>query len=393
MELLIGIIIGVVVLILLVVVHEMGHAIVARRNGVEVKEFGVGFPPKAYSKKPKQSFLGKNVEYSLNWLPLGGFVRLKGEYDSSKEKGDYGAASYWAKTKILFAGVAVNWLVAALLLTVLAWTGLPKIIDNQFSIRSDTKTTVAQEAEITLNAIGENSAAEAAGLKKGDEVVAVNNQKLLSGEQLASETKQNSGDSITLTIERGDQTLEKTVNLAESPKDGKSYLGVAMSERRARESIQATWSAPLVGVGTTAQLTLFTLQGLGDMVANLATGVVDKFSANEQVREAGNAKIDEVSNNVAGPVGILGVIFPQAGQAGLTSVVFLAAIISLSLAVMNALPIPALDGGRWATMTIYKLRKKVLTREKEENIQAVGMLVLLGLVLLITIADIGKVMQ
>lgn len=393
MELLIGIIIGVFVLVLLVVVHELGHAIVARRNGVEVKEFGVGFPPKAYSKKPKQSFLGKNVEYSWNWLPLGGFVRLKGEYDSSSKKGDYGAASYWAKTKILFAGVAVNWIVAALLLTVLAWTGLPKIIDNQFTVASDTHLIVEEPAEITLNGIREDSAAQKAGLQKGDEIIAVNGKKLTSGKQLANETKEHSGDNLRLTIDRKGQALEKTVQLAEDPKDGKSYLGVSMTERRAREAIQATWSAPLVGIGTAAQLTGVTLEGLGDIVVKLATGLVDKFSADEQVREMGNQKIDEVSNGVAGPVGILGVIFPQAGQAGVTSVVFLAAIVSLSLAVMNALPIPALDGGRWATMTLYKIRGKVLTKEKEENIQAAGMLVLLGLVLLITIADIGKVMQ
>ena len=114
----IGIIIGLIVLTLLVAAHELGHAIVARRNGVIVEEYALGFPPKAIGKKVKKSFLGKNVEYRINWLPLGGYVRMKGEYDASNKKGDYGAASYWAKTKILFAGVAVNWLVAALILTV-----------------------------------------------------------------------------------------------------------------------------------------------------------------------------------------------------------------------------------------------------------------------------------
>ena len=95
MELLFGVIVGLFILVFLVVLHELGHAIAARRNGVVVEEFGIGFPPKAWSKKLKNG-----VEFSLNWLPLGGFVKLQGEHDAATKKGDYGAASFWVKTKI-----------------------------------------------------------------------------------------------------------------------------------------------------------------------------------------------------------------------------------------------------------------------------------------------------
>src|ERR1700712_5695711 len=108
MDLILGIITGVLALTFLVVVHELGHAISARRNGVVVEEFGIGFPPRAWSKKLKNKVL-----FSINWLPLGGFVKMQGEYDSSSKKGDYGAAGFWTKTKILLAGVFINWIKAA----------------------------------------------------------------------------------------------------------------------------------------------------------------------------------------------------------------------------------------------------------------------------------------
>jgi len=122
MQLVLEIIGGLLILVFLVVVHELGHAIVARRNGVVVEEFGIGFPPRAWSKKLKNG-----VVFSLNWLPLGGFVRMQGENDAADKKGDYGAATFGQKTRILLAGVLINWLVAAILLTILAITGLPKI--------------------------------------------------------------------------------------------------------------------------------------------------------------------------------------------------------------------------------------------------------------------------
>lgn len=394
MDIVIGVIIGLLVLIFLVVVHELGHAIVARRNGVVVKEFGVGFPPKAYSKKVKRSFLGSNVEFSWNWLPLGGFVRLKGEYNSANKKGDYGAASYWAKTRILFAGVAVNWLVAAILLTVLAWIGLPKIIDNQFHIPSDTRMVVKSPSEITVVGIEDNSVAHKAGLRTGDDIKKINNSVMDTSSQVVETVKRQTADEMTITIERDGEERTVVANLEEfSKKNGEPKLGVSVSGRQASEAIYATWSAPIVGVGTTVQLTAVTLQGIGDMLVKITTGIVDKFSADDAVRKQGGEKINEVSQGVAGPVGILGVIFPQMSQAGFGAIIFLTAIISLSLAVMNILPIPALDGGRWLIMTIFKLRKEELTREKEENIQAVGMLVLLALMVVITVADIGKVLQ
>jgi len=382
MELIFGIILGLLILVLLVVVHELGHAIVARRNGVVVEEFGIGFPPKAWAKKLKNGIL-----FSLNWLPLGGFVKLQGEHDAATGKCDYGAATFWQKTKILLAGVGINWLVAALLLTVLAWTGLPKIIPNQFSVPGDT-TVTKQSVEIT--AVTKDSPAAKAGLKVGDKVVRFAGEPVPNPEDLANQTRLKKGQTVEMIYTRDGEEKSVDVALRSDNKDQQGYLGVGSGQR---EQLQATWSAPLVGVMTTGQFTIVTLQGLGDLLVNLISGVVFQFSPNEIAREQAHRDLNAASSSVAGPIGILGTIFPAAEQAGPTQLVFLTAIISLTLAVMNVLPIPALDGGRWFIMLLYRLRKKTLTKEREEKIQGTGFLILMGLVIIITIADVSKLIK
>jgi regulator of sigma E protease len=378
MELIFGVALGLIVLVFLVVVHELGHAIVARRNGVVVEEFGIGFPPRAWSRKLKNGVL-----FSLNWLPLGGFVKMKGEYDASDKKGDYGAASFWAKTRILLAGVLINWLVAAILLSVLAVTGLPKILSNQFSIPGDT-TEVKQPVEIV--GLVKQYPAENSGLKTGDKIIRFAGQPVPSAAQLISLTKSYRGQTVDVIYTRNN--VESTARVALLNNATGSIFGASLGQR---ELIQATWSAPVVGVVTTGQLTWATLQGLGNMIGNLASGLVLQFSPNAQTRATASSNIKSVSDGVAGPIGILGTIFPQAEKAGATQFVFLTAVISLTLAVMNVLPIPALDGGRWFTMALFKLLKKPLTKSVEEKVQTVGFLLLMGLIVLVTIADVSKI--
>lgn len=377
MELLLGIIVGLAILVFLVVVHELGHAIVAHRNGVVVEEFGIGFPPRAWAKKLKNG-----VTFTINYLPLGGFVKMQGENDASSKKGDYGAASFWSKTKILFAGVVINWLVAAILLTILAVTGLPKIFDNQFSIASDT--TISTQP-VQLTSLVDHYPAKQAGFEPYDKIISVDGQAIDTTDQLVQLTADKRGQTIDVVYSRGGKKAEKSVSL----KDGDSAnFGATLGQQ---ELIKATWSAPIVGVATTGQFTWVTFEGLGKLVGNLTTGLVQKVSFNSQTRDEGSQRIDEAGDSVAGPVGILGVIFPSAREAGLTQLTFLTAIISLTLAVMNVLPIPALDGGRWFLMTLYKFRKKELTKEKEEKIVGISFLILMLLIIVITFADVSKI--
>jgi regulator of sigma E protease len=382
MELIFEIIGGLLILVFLVAIHELGHAIVAKRNGVVVEEFGIGFPPRAWAKKLKNGVL-----FTLNVLPLGGFVKLQGEHDAADQKGDYGAATFLQKTRILLAGVLINWIAAAVLLTILAWVGLPKVLPNQFAVAGDTKV-IKQPIELT--SVTKDSPAEKAGLKVGDRILRFAGEPVGSPDELIQDTKAQKGKNVEVIYSRRGVEHVARTTLRTANTDNQGYFGVGTWQR---EQIQASWSAPIVGVVTTGQFTWVTLQGLGDLVANLAKGVALQFSPDSGTRQEAGKSLQQVSGSVAGPIGILGTIFPAAEQAGVTQLVFLTAIISLTLAVMNVLPIPALDGGRWFTMALFRLIKKPLTREREEKIQATGVMFLMALIILVTIADVGKLLK
>lgn len=354
------VIIGILILVFLVVMHELGHALAARRSGVVVEEFGIGLPPTALKKMLKNGVL-----FTINWLPLGGYVKLKGEYDAAKGEGDYGSASFWKKTKILFAGVFANWLVAIVILTTLALIGMPKILPNQFYIASDAVIT---KHPVEIASVAKDLSAEKAGLIAGDIVLEIADQSIDTPTKLIDVVKNKKGQEVSVIYSREGVKSSADIVLG----TGESGIfGASLSQRG--EIIKSTWSAPIVGVATTAQFTWLTFTGLGDLIGNL-------FSSN----------IGQVSESVAGPIGILGSIFPSAVKGGVVQLLLLTAIVSLSLAVMNVLPIPALDGGRWMTMVAFKLFKKDLTKVREEIIQSIGFYALMTLVIIITVSDVLK---
>lgn len=355
-------ILGLVLFVGLVVLHELGHALIARRNGVKVEEFGIGFPPKAWQRKLKSGMI-----LSLNWLPLGGFVRLKGEHDSAAGEGSYGGASLWAKTQILLAGVVVNWLIAALIFTVLALTGLPQVLPNQFTISGDT---VYVKREVFVAGIMKGSPAEKAGILEGDKILALNGTAAVSGDQMTAFTSSHAGQSVTITVQRDGRRQDAVVVLNTDRVAGQGYAGIGPGEQVWRRS---TWSAPVVGIGLTAQLTQATFAGLGETIAHLF-----------------KREFAQAGQGVAGPIGIF-TILQKSSELGLTPVLFLIGIISLTLAVMNVLPIPALDGGRLFVTLLFRALRRPLTKAREESIQTVGFLVLMGLIVLITIVDVGRI--
>lgn len=376
-QILLGAVVGLFILTFLVVVHEFGHAIVAKRNGVEVEEFGIGFPPIAAK-------LGrvKNTLVTLNWLPLGGFCRMKGESDDATSKGSYGAASLAAKAEILLAGVGMNMLTACVLLTILAFWGIPEIIPNQFAISSDNH---GDAGVVSIYSVVENSPADDAGLQAGDELLAIDDQSIELSTEVPKVVADHAGETVSVRIRRDDTEQTLWVTIANED-NGNGRLGIT-SEQKQGGTIKATWSAPLVGVANALQFFWLTIKGIWNILVSLCQGL---FSLLIGVPIA-TAELGAVSDSVAGPVGILGYIFPQAVAGGPLMLLYISSVVSISLAVMNLLPIPGLDGGRLYLTLWYRLRHKKLTKEREETIVSRGMMALFVVIILVTVLDILKI--
>jgi regulator of sigma E protease len=370
-------ILGLLLFVGLVVVHEWGHFIVARRNGVDVEEFGIGFPPTAWRKRIKSE--KGDYDFTLNWLPLGGFVKLKGENDADTEPGTFGAAKLWAKVKIMLAGVVMNVVTAFVLLTILAWVGMPRLIPDQFTVANDT-TTIRQDVLVAF--VEDDSPASRAGVEARDELASIGlpdeaKQQITAADQLPKLTEQYAGQEVELQVRRDGRYFPVLVELRSQEEVEQSrqtdepvgHLGIAPTEYTIDRS---TWSAPLVAGGLITQFTKLTYQGIGSALGNLITG--NTAAAGEQV---------------AGPVGIF-VLLQQGTFLGIEFILIIIAVISLTLALINALPIPALDGGRLFVTLLFRALRKPLTPVVEERIHGTGLMLLLMLFVVITIVDVRR---
>lgn len=366
-------ILGLILFVCLVVVHELGHFLVAERNGVRAEEFGLGFPPRIWSRKLKSGLL-----FSINLLPIGGFVKLKGEHDADTEPGTFGSASTWVKTKIMLAGVTVNLVVAFILFMVLAWVGMPQLVNNQFTVVRDSHIVADQ---VYVGLVEDGSPAQKAGLKVRDRLEAIgpvgHTQRVVSATQLPSVTDEFAGQTVLVKFIRNGHQQSVSVHMrtkAQAEPNGpngsqKGYLGISPTQYILTRS---TWSAPIVALGLIKQFTVLTFQGLGSIVTALSHGNTSKATA-----------------NVTGPVGIF-VLLKAGSLLGYQVMLFIIGLISLTLALMNILPIPALDGGRLYVLLVSRLLRRPLDQSVEEWVNAAGFVLIMALVVLVTISDVKK---
>jgi regulator of sigma E protease len=269
---------------------------------------------------------------------------------------------------------------------------MPQLVPNQFSIKSDTKTT---RSEVLAVAIQPDSPAQKAGLKNDDQLVKIglpgHLEAITSDEGLSALAKKYAGQKVDLIYyDQGRQHIsfvklnsQQVVTASLKTNNQKYYLGVQLGSYTLKRS---TWSAPIVAVGLTAQLSALTYQGVGHALGGLGSIIAGTVTGNSKARTNGQSA---ASSQVAGPVGIFAVM-QDGSLLGYQFMLMIIAIISLTLALMNILPIPALDGGRlWITLIAHAL-KKPLSAKKEEAINAAGFVVLMALIVVVTIVDIHR---
>lgn len=362
MMILITILAFIIILSVLVLIHELGHFLVAKKLGIKVEEFGYGFPPRMFGIKRGETL------YSVNWLPVGGFVKLYGEDDAgggslSKKKGlptkDLKRAFYarpvWQRFSVVIAGVVMNFLLAIILISFLFGTQGVALPTNK----------------ITVTEVLKNSPAATAGLQVGDVITSVNGKALTSTSTFISTVKSNEGKPITLgVVEKGES---KTITLTprrDFPK-GEGPVGVGITDIEIKK--YKWYEAPFFGTIEAFKFSWMIIAGLGQMIFDLAF----KFH-----KPAG----------VAGPVGVAQ-LTGQAVSYGLNATLWFTALLSINLAVLNVLPIPALDGGRLFFIIIEAVTRKKINPKYEIMAHAAGLAVLLSLMALITVFDIIRVIS
>lgn len=359
-----GILIFLILLSVLIIGHELGHFLAARYFNVKVEEFGIGLPPRIYGFKKKETI------YSLNALPLGGFVRLYGEEgDNRDDSRSFSAKTIGERFLILIAGVAVNFFIAFLLFLLLYSTGAPSLVTS-------ANKNYVKNLEIKISEVAKDSPAYQSGLKVGDSVIGgvYRDEGLARSlyfyqfnvEQFQDWVKSHSGKEIELVIQKDSSTVLKSVRPRSNPPAGQGPLGISLIE-------VAMVSYP------------FPLNILESLKA-LAKGFYDIILA---IGQNIKAAFNHEPLSVAGPVGIA-VISSKTYMLGWHYIFSFISVLSLNLAVINFLPFPALDGGRLLFLIIEKIRKKPVPYRLEAAINTFGFALLLFLLFLITINDIRQ---
>lgn len=350
---LISLFVFVIVISILILVHEFGHFIMARRSGVWVEEFGIGYPPRVYGKK-----VGETI-YSINLLPIGGFVRLHGEQtEEGMVKPNEAFINKNKKTRvaILTSGVIMNFILAIIAFSVVyTFSGIPRTVNK-----------------VIISGIASNSPAEKAGLKPEEVILSVNDKEVSGIEEFIKLIESKKGQETTLQVKN---INGETRNLNLIPRinvpQGEGPIGVAVTQ--VEIYFPPVWQRPFLGVYNGFQDAIYwgkaIVLSLGQVLADLVKG--------------------KGVQDVTGPVGIFAVT-SEVSRLGILSIINFLGIFSVNLAIINILPFPALDGGRLFFVLIEGILGKRVIPRVEAAIHTAGMIILLTLLLAITISDVRR---
>lgn len=364
-------IIVIIGLSILILGHEAGHFLVAKLFGMKIEEFGFGFPPRIFSWRPKKTSVVDgtlreaqgDTEYSVNWLPCGGFVKIAGENDpslSEESKGQAVAAKilsdeerkklfcfrpWWQKSLVILAGVTVNFMLGWLLISAVLMVGTPKAL--------------------VIEEVQHGSPGAAVGLLSGDVIKGYDG----AGSFIQFVDKHR-GEEINLNIMRGGKSMTFNVVPRVETKPGEGAIGVALAE--AGEPKEGFFAALGDGFMRSVQ------------ISGLITGAFYNLFKNLFLHAS-------LLEGVAGPVGIFAVA-EQTGRIGFAYLIELISLISINLAVVNLVPFPALDGGRFLMILFEKIKGRPIPRRAEALINNLGFALLILLMVLITVRDVGNLL-
>lgn len=351
-----------VILSLLIFVHELGHFLLAKKAGVFVEEFGFGYPPRAFKIGRKW-----NTDFTINWIPFGGFVKILGEnYDdiqaSNLSKKFTEISKKW-QALILVAGVTFNLIFAWLLLSLGFVVGVPTPVENTFG--GEVKNPVT-----TVTGVLKDSPAEKVGLKSGDRIVGVSlpNQQIeiLPTPESISNFIKNTDQEVRLQVERGKENLNFKIRPTSGIVPGEKVIGINMD--LVGTLVLPVHQAFYQGAKTTFTIAYMTVIGLFDLLKGSVRGEADL-------------------SQVTGPVGIVGLV-GDASKLGFVYLMTFTALISINLAVVNLIPFPALDGGRLLFVIIESLTRRPINPKFAQITNTISFTLLIVLMLFITYRDI-----
>jgi regulator of sigma E protease len=353
----------------LIFVHELGHFVVAKWFGIRVDEFGMGLPPRAV-----KLFSRKGTDYTLNWIPFGGFVKIYGEdalSETPESDPDYqksfGAKKWWQQIAVLIAGVTMNFILAWVLFSISFMSGAPTVASgvNNASIR---------EVAFTVLQVVKDSPADQIGLKAGERIKEIQvadsiitEPEITTEKFIATIRSTPDGARVRMVVNGSDRTdREVFITPTRSSADAYPMIGVSVDQVGLyREGFFKSIGS---GLRQTVFVTVRTAQAFGNLIADAVRGRADM-------------------DNLTGPVGLVSVV-GDAQKVGMTYVLMLAATISVNLAVLNLFPFPALDGGRIVMVLIETVTRRKIKPTIVQWVNGIGFLLLILLMIIITVKDV-----